>query len=279
VALVKTDAIVLRTIDYSETSLIVWLFTREHGRVHVIAKGARRPRSIFEGALEPLVRGELVFYRKAKPDGLETAKEFDPIDLNRGLRSDLARLHRGLYVAELLTELSEHDLPSPSAFAAAAEALRALSTDALPHLDRHVLRLELALLGAGGLSPVLDRCVRCGGPPFEGDEERAFFAPGAGGVLCRKHGDGDASTLEVRRPVLRALLALALGREGTPDPAQTLELRRLLDGYLAWHIGRPLRLARRLNPLPRPAAPQPRAKGTSRAQPRPQPPRARARSS
>lgn len=255
-ALVKTDAIVLRTIDYSETSLIVWLFTREHGRLHVIAKGARRPRSVFEGALEPLVRGELVFYRKAKPDGLETAREFDPIDLNRGLRQDLARLHRGLYVAELLTELSEHDLPSPAAFAAASEALRALATDGRAHLDRHVLRLELALLGAGGLAPVLDRCVRCGGPPFQGDEERAFFAPGAGGVLCRAHGDGDASTLEVRRPVLRALLALSLGREGTPDLAQTLELRRLLDGYLAWHIGRPLRLSRRLTPVvPPPARP------------------------
>ncbi len=252
-ALVKTDAIVLRTIDYSETSLIVWLFSREHGRLHIIAKGARRPRSIFEGALEPLVRGELVFYRKAKPDGLETAKEFDPIDLNRGLRTDLARLHRGLYVAELLTELSEHDLPSPTAFTAASEALRALATDARPHLDRHVLRLELALLGAGGLAPVLDRCVRCGGPPFEGDEERAFFAPGAGGVLCRQHGDGDAATLEVRRPVLRALLALSLGREGTPDLAQTLELRRLLDGYLAWHIGKPLRLSRFLTPTAPPA--------------------------
>src|SRR5579863_10308152 len=101
----KTDALVLRAIDYSETSQIVWFFTREHGRVHAIAKGARRARSPFEGALEPLVHGEILFYRKKQrmneESGLDILKEFDPRNAFHGLRNDLGRLYRGTYVAEL----------------------------------------------------------------------------------------------------------------------------------------------------------------------------------
>jgi len=122
VAPVRTEAIVLRTFDWSETSLIAWVYTRQRGRLHLLAKGARRPRSAFEGALEPLVRGELVSYqRKGKAgDGLEIAKEFDPLDRHTGLRRDLARLYRGLYVGELLLQLSERELVSEERWAPCA---------------------------------------------------------------------------------------------------------------------------------------------------------------
>src|SRR5258708_16792118 len=103
-AIQKTDALVLRAIDYSETSQIGWFFTREHGRVNAIAKGARGPRSPFEGALEPLVRGEILFYRKRRQatdeDGLDLLKEFDPRDHYPGIRGDLGRFYRGSYVVE-----------------------------------------------------------------------------------------------------------------------------------------------------------------------------------
>lgn len=250
VAILKTDAIVLRAIDYSETSLIVWLYTRAHGRVHVIAKGARRARSPFEGALEPLVRGELVFYRKAKPDSLDTAKEFDPQDLHLGLRGDLARLHRALYVGELLTELSEQEVASPEAFDAAIAALSALSRGPVERLEQALVSCQLQLLAASGLAPVLDRCARCGGSAFpDGATDNAWFGPAQGGVLCLPHGHDDGGTTAVSRPVLRRLLATALGRSVPPEPRADLEVRRLLDVFLAWHLGREVRMARWLRPV------------------------------
>lgn len=247
--IITTEGIVVRAIDYSETSLILWLFTPDHGRLHVIAKGARRPRSPFEGACELLTRAEVLFYRKAKSEGLDTAKELDPIALHHGLRKDLARLHRGLHVAELLTELSEQEVASPRAYAAATTVLKALSEAELSTLDRHVLLFELELLAAGGLQPILDRCARCKGPLFDGEGERAWFSPGQGGAACAKHGDGEATTLEVSRATLRALLALQLGREGVPDAATTADLRRLMDGFVAYHVGKPLTMARHLTPV------------------------------
>ncbi len=291
VAILTTDAIVLRAIDYSETSLIVWLYTRSHGRVHVIAKGARRARSPFEGALEPLVRGELVFYRKAKPDSLDTAKEFDPQDLHLGLRGDLPRLHRGLYVGELLTELSEQEVASPEAFDAAVSALAALSRDPLERLEQALVSCQLRLLAASGLCPVLDRCARCGGGVFpDAKTDSAWFGPAQGGVLCLAHGDDDGGTTAVSRPVLRRLLATALGRAVPPEPRADLEVRRLLDLFLAWHLGREVRMARWLRPVvvepvtergegvadaPRGAArrPAPPARGRGRGGPAPRPTR------
>src|SRR5947209_15956155 len=170
-AIQKTDALVLRAIDYSETSQVAWFFTREHGRVHVIAKGARRPRSPFEGSLEPLVRGEIVFYRKKRhttdESGLDLLKEFDPVDRYPGIRGDLGRFCRGNYVIELLRELSMADEPMPALYDAAVATLETLARGEARVLDAVLAAFEVRALRAAGVEPSLDRCVECDAVPGE----------------------------------------------------------------------------------------------------------------
>src|SRR4051812_837709 len=164
-AIQKTDALTLRALDYSETSQIVWFFTRELGRVHVIAKGARRARSPFEGALEPIVHGEIVFYRKRRKasdeEGLEILKEFDPRDAFPGIRNDLARFYRGSYVIELLTELSIADEPMPELFDTAIATLGTLARGEPRVLDAVLCAFEIRALRASGVEPSLEQCVEC----------------------------------------------------------------------------------------------------------------------
>lgn len=62
--IVKSDAIVLKTVDYSESSIIATLFTKEKGKVAVIAKGARRPKNKFAAFLVVGQLLEIVFYSK-----------------------------------------------------------------------------------------------------------------------------------------------------------------------------------------------------------------------
>jgi DNA repair protein RecO (recombination protein O) len=241
VAILKTEGIVLRVMDYSETSLIAWFATREHGRVHVLAKGARRPRSTFEGALEPLVRGELVFYRKKRSsDGLDIAKEFDPTDRHVGLRRDLGRLYRGLYAAELLAELSEREAVNPGMYDAAARALRDLASGEPATLDATLLSAELALLREAGLAPALDGCVRCGGAAAEPGE--ACFSAAAGGLLCGRHAQGEPSARRVAPGALKTLQALARGQQVSVGRELFGLARDLLDGFVAHHLGKRLRL-------------------------------------
>ncbi|MGE0706415.1 MAG: DNA repair protein RecO [Planctomycetota bacterium] len=236
----RTPGLVLRTIDYSETSLIVWLYTQTHGRVHVIAKGARRARSPFEGALEPLVLGELVFYRKARADALDIAKEFDPTDLHRGLRQDLARMHRGAYLAELLTELSEADAPSEAAWRAVTAGLDGLARGPVGELDAVLFGAELALIQSAGLAPGLRGCTTCGRP------DAGLFSIPSGGLLCEEHARRDPAAKAVAPGALKTLAALAAGEHLRCGRELAGTIRALLDDFLAHHLGKRLRTQRYL---------------------------------
>jgi DNA repair protein RecO (recombination protein O) len=235
-----TQALVLRAIEYSETSLVVWLYTRNHGRVHVIAKGARRARSPFEGALEPLIAGELVFYRKAKAGSLDIAKEFDPTDLHRGLRTDLQRLYRGVYLAELLGEISEPDAPNEEAWLATCAGLDAFSRGPISELDRALFQSELALIRSAGLAPCLSGCTVCGAP-----EAHTFSVP-AGGLLCQEHAQRDPAARSVAVGAVKTLAALARGEQVRCARSTASEIRSLLNDFLAHHLGKRLRTQRYL---------------------------------
>lgn len=253
-AILKTEALTLRAIDYSETSQVVWFFTREHGRLHLIAKGSRRARSSFDGPLEPLVRGEIVFYRKARrsaadEESLEILKEFDARESYPGLRRELPRLYRGTYVVELLRELSIPDEPQPGLFDAAVATLETFARGEARVHDAVLAAFELRALRESGLEPSLDRCVECDVlEKTEGDRGRATFGPVAGGFLCRKHRGHDAHAFEVDRAALRALAVLALperpkGRLAF-GPELVREARRILDAFIAHRLGKELRLPR-----------------------------------
>src|SRR3954452_328274 len=98
----KATALVVRTSDWSESSRIATLFTRELGKVRVLAKGGRRLRSNFEVALDLLTVCEVMVIRKAS--GLDLLTEARVDERFGNLRSDLHALYSGYYVAELLGE-------------------------------------------------------------------------------------------------------------------------------------------------------------------------------
>ncbi|MEL6615154.1 MAG: DNA repair protein RecO, partial [Bacteroidota bacterium] len=62
--IVRTDAVVLRTLDFRETSRIVTLLTRQHGITGVVANGARRTKSVFGSTLQPTAYLQVVYYYK-----------------------------------------------------------------------------------------------------------------------------------------------------------------------------------------------------------------------
>lgn len=245
-----TQALVLRTIEYSETSLIVWLYTQELGRIHVIAKGARRTRSTFEGALEPLVEGELVFYRKKKADTLDIAKEFDPTNYHRGLRRDLPRLYRGVYLAELINELGEENAPNPKAWSALTVGLNNLVHAPDNQLDVVLFRAELGLLESAGLQPSLSQCAACGAPPAP---TYPVSIPG-GGVLCEEHARSDPAARQTSPGAVKTLAAIVRGDAVQSGPGVNNQIRDLLDPFLRHHLGKALRTTRYLRRRARPVA-------------------------
>src|ERR1700680_3387842 len=108
----KAQALVLRTTDWSETSRIATLWTRESGKVRVLAKGGRRLRSNFEVALDLLSVCSIVLLRKT-PGGLDLLTEARVDERFPALRSDLPALYAGYYIAELLDIGTEERDPHP----------------------------------------------------------------------------------------------------------------------------------------------------------------------
>src|ERR1700737_3020437 len=180
----KALALVLRTTDWSESSRIATLWTREFGKVRALAKGGRRLRSNFESALDLLTLCSIVFLRKSS-GSLDLLTEAQVKERFPRLRTDLPALCAAYYVAELLSDWTEDYDPHPSLFDEALATLQSLGTPGIATGPR-LARFELVLLRELGYSPVLESCAACGGPQdASGAPAGLAFSPAAGGVVCR----------------------------------------------------------------------------------------------
>lgn len=234
----KALALVLRVVEFSETSCVVTLLTRELGKISALAKGARRPKGPFESALDLLALCRVVFLRKSS-GALDLLTEAKLERRFRGRGRDLSSLYAGYYVAELLNELTDDYDPHPALFDAAESTLLALSNgeDAVAAL---VLRFELTALRALGHMPALDRCVECGRAVAA--ESRVAFGLLAGGLLCPACRPGQAQVVSVSGGVVRALVQFAdlqsdLWRRVDLDRRVYGELRGVLNHYMSHLLG------------------------------------------
>ena len=139
----KASALVLRVTDFSETSLVVSLFTREFGKIGALAKGARRLKNPFESALDVLTHCRIVFLHKSS-EALDLVTEAKLVRRFRPTRQNLSGLYAGYYVAELLGGLTDDNDPHPQLFDLADETLAALAAGETVH--RWLPRFELGAL-------------------------------------------------------------------------------------------------------------------------------------
>ncbi len=146
----KASALVLRTIDFSETSLVVWLFTREFGKIGALAKGARRLKNPFESALDVLALCRIVFLHKSS-EALDLVTEARLLRRFRPTGRNLAGLYAGYYVAELLGDLTDDNDPHPELFDLADETLAALAAGEVVHW--RLARFELGACGSWAMRP------------------------------------------------------------------------------------------------------------------------------
>jgi DNA repair protein RecO (recombination protein O) len=238
----KATAIVLRTVDFSETSLVVTLFTREFGKIGALAKGARRLKNPFESALDVLTLCRIVFLHKSS-DALDLVTEAKLLRRFRPAGRNLGSLYAGYYVAELLGELTDENDPCPELFDLADETLEALAAGEV--VQRRLLRFELGALQFAGHTPSLDSCAECGTPVQP--TGRIAFGAIHGGVLCKECREGKNQIVSVNAGVLRTMAQLA-DMEGQAwrrieiDPRTLGELRGVLNHYLVNLLGRKPRM-------------------------------------
>lgn len=184
-SLEKADALVIRQADFSESSRVVTLFSREFGKFAALAKGAKRLKGPFDAAIDLLSRCRVVFIRKSS-GSLDLLTEARMVTRFTPAGTDLTSLYGGYYVADLLNGLTEDYDPAPEIFDLAVETLSKLTAAEQDSLIS-VVEFEVGILRYSGLLGSLTECTACGEPVTQ--SEQASSSPFAhwvsqGGLLC-----------------------------------------------------------------------------------------------
>jgi DNA repair protein RecO (recombination protein O) len=239
---IVTDAIVLHALNYSESSRILRLATRDAGVQSVMARGARTSQRRFGTAVDLFAEGEVQYDARSGRD-LHTLARFDVVRSRVALGSSLDRFEGASALAEVMLRVaSDNDAPIP-AFDALRDGLDLIVRS--EHATIATICSIWRLLATLGFSPALDSCMECD-VAVRDDQDVVFNAEG-GGVVC----DACAGRIPTRRLPASARLQLRewLQPAGEMDLVLPLELpterahRRLLRAFVHAHLtdGRPLR--------------------------------------
>jgi DNA repair protein RecO (recombination protein O) len=224
-------AFVLHRYDWSESSLILEVFTRHHGRVALVAKGAKRPSSNFRPVLLPLQPLHLAFGGDAEIRTLKGAEWVGGHVMPTG-----DALLSGYYLNELLLRLLARDDPHPQLFDAYAAAVSMLACEHGEAREPALRAFELVLLREIGLLPSLDLQTLTLAPL---DPQARYSLVPEAGLLAAHPDDGRASLSGAQWTALQRALDQHPPFPETARQAAHMvaELKPQLRALLHYHCG------------------------------------------
>ena len=228
-ALITTDAIILQTFKYSDTSKILRLITRSSGMQSVIAKGALRPKNQFGNVLEPFVEGAATFQARDHRD-LHTLTGFEMLRSRQRLGDDLVRFGGASLIAEIVLRSGIEEADS-DLYDRVSSSLDSIQEGSKERVESIVLGETWALIAQLGFAPSLEDCIECGRSLAEGED--VSFDYGAGGIRCQDCSMGlPGRTLPSH--ARNALIRLMAGEHVVLE--RTAAHWRLLARFLAHHV-------------------------------------------
>jgi DNA repair protein RecO (recombination protein O) len=235
-ALHESEAIVLRTYPLREADLLVTLFTRTEGKVHGVARSAKKSKRRFSGALEPLTYVR-AFYDVRERQELVRLDSCDVLESPLASEVGYARAVALGHIAELLDELLPDHEANDAIFRLTLSVLHVLTG---PDIWMPVTYFDLWLTRLVGFLPEFTECVVCG-RNLNGD--RAYFHALADGLMCAD--DRRLASSEISSE--SRLLAAKMFRNpvdafaGTWWPkSQGADLRKLVTQILQRHLEKKL---------------------------------------
>lgn len=175
--LVKTEGVVIKSIDYGETNKIITLFTKTHGKVSVLAKGAKKPKSRFHAVTQMFSYGQYVFFLGKEMGNLNHGEmEFS----FKEIKQDIEKTAYAAYMAELLDKMTEPKETNSFLFEQLIAGLEQINEG--KDEEMVAMLFEMKLLQVAGYQPHLQSCTICGNI-----ENLDYFHIRHGGLVCDRH--------------------------------------------------------------------------------------------
>jgi DNA repair protein RecO (recombination protein O) len=240
----KCEGIVIRTTDYSETNKIVTIYTREWGKVGVMARGAKKTNSRLAAITQPFSYG---YYLVQTGSGLGSLQQGEMISSMRSIREDIVLTAYASYVLELTDKCTEEKKPNPYLFELLLQTLKYMDEEY--DLDILIHIFEMKMLNSLGLYPVLNKCAVCGQT-----DGHFSFSIRENGFICHRCLETDPYHLKISPATLRLLRIFYyfdLSRLGeiSVGPETKKELKKVIDTYYEEYSGLFLKSKKFLNQI------------------------------
>ena len=232
-ALAKDTGFLLRKIPFSESSFILKVYTREHGLVTLMAKGAKQPKSRYRGMLEPVLHLQFLFPAFSRSE----IRILGEVSLMRdfpAVREDIARQGLACVFAEILLRYapSESDAPQFHDLLLSAQEKLESAGSQRGDLQAQLMAFLLGYCNISGFQPQFRNCVKCDAPVSGANIP---FLMDRGGPLCSNCQREERATQFLREGTLRWLDAIQTGTE-IPVVSRTEAWRA--EDFLLHYLGR-----------------------------------------
>lgn len=231
----RTEGIVLREIRYKDSSKILSIYTKEHGKISAMARGAYRPKSGIVASTQLFSYSEYEMYAGKQFYYINQAHILESF---YSIRENMERLSYGYYMLELLDKSIEIDQKSNSLFSLLKKGLEIISELEEDFL-KFIVAYEIKFISFLGYRPVLHKCVLCGGELTSNSR----FSIVNGGLICSSCFKGDYSAQKIDAEIYRTINHFLYTKLEEVEKIEIQEqslfrLHNILVDYILYNIDR-----------------------------------------
>jgi DNA repair protein RecO (recombination protein O) len=240
----KCEGIVIRTTDYGETNKIVTLYTREWGKIGVMARGAKKPNSRLSAITQLFTHG---YFLVSRGSGLGSVQQGERISSFRSIGKDIFLTAYASYIVELTDKCTEDKKPNPFHFELLFQTVNYLNEGYDPVILMHIY--EMKMLNSMGLYPILNQCSVCGST-----DGHFSFSIREGGFICERCLGKDPYHIKISQvtvKLLRLFYYFDLSRLGNISVKEETkaELKNVITAYYEENSGLYLKTKKFLNSM------------------------------
>lgn len=237
---IKTEALVLKSIPFKETSNIVRLYTKKHGKVSIIAKGARRLKSPFRGYLEPLSYVEVIYYHKPTRE-IQTLSKIEFIQTFFQNSTEITDTAYAMAVMECIDKFIHGHQKDERIFLLMVNVMKFMDSNR-DFIKEAFIYFLLKISATLGYKTDFSTCSVCKQPL-----KSALYEPSTGRIICRRCADFQERVLLLRDEILdyMRILEKADLEAGLPKfqlAKPSIDVIDFLVSYISYHLDFPVKL-------------------------------------